>query len=230
MEKQAVKRNADGNSLASMKEKLAMLNKKRIEANRLNRAEVVEEDRVKKMPKNWENRQERAEWKLNDIKKRKECEEKGLDYNRQKLLSVSASDADKMESAKRAKKNFDPGFSTFDEAGTRHYQKLVKKIKPDMQRYEEKKAEMGEEIFYAGINTPLPGHIKDSPADIKRMVDDLVDRKEKKRFFSRRRFHNDNKDVDYINEGNAKHNQKLEKYYGKYTTEIKQNLERGTAV
>ena len=99
-----------------------------------------------------------------------------------------------------------------------------------MKRYEQKKQEMGEDLFYACVNTPLAGNIKDKPEDIKRMVDDLIERKEKKKHFSRRRFRDDNKDVDYINEGNAKHNAKLEKYYGKYTQEIKQNLERGTAV
>ncbi len=35
---------------------------------------------------------------------------------------------------------------------------------------------------------------------------------------------------DYINERNMKFNQKLERFYGKYTKEIKDNLERGTAV
>ena len=120
--------------------------------------------------------------------------------------------------------------AAFDEAGTRHYQKLVKNKKIDMERYERKKNEIGEEMFYAGLNTPLAGRYKDSPEDIKRMVDDLVERKIKKKDFSRRRPRNDNQDVDYINDGNARHNQKLEKHYGKYTTEIKQNLERGTAV
>ena len=35
---------------------------------------------------------------------------------------------------------------------------------------------------------------------------------------------------DYINERNMKFNQKLERFYGQYTKEIKDNLERGTAV
>ena len=122
--------------------------------------------------------------------------------------------------------------SAFEEAGARCYQKLAKTIKPDMERYLEKKEEMGEELFYAGLNTLLPGQTKDNQKDIDRMVNDLVEQKEKrkKKPFSRRRPHDDSKDVDYINEGNARNNAKLERFYGKYTTEIKQNLERGTAV
>jgi len=221
---------AEGLNKAAFQAKLKKLREKRKEIMRLNRQEVVEEDRLSKLPKNFHQRQERAEWKLNEIKKRKECEEKGIDYDQHKLLDISARDADKMERAKARKKNFDPGFSTFGDYGTRHYQKLTKNLTPDMKRYEQKKQEMGEDLFYAGVNTPLAGNIKDKPEDIKRMVDDLIERKEKKKHFSRRRFRDDNKDVDYINEGNAKHNAKLEKYYGKYTQEIKQNLERGTAV
>ena len=53
---------------------------------------------------------------------------------------------------------------------------------------------------------------------------------EKRAKYSRRRTFDEEADVDYINERNAKFNQKLERFYGKYTAEIKQNLERGTAV
>lgn len=212
--------------------RLKELQAKRQESKKLNRAEMVEEDRKSKLPKNWENRQLIAEWKLKDIEKRKACEMNGKDYDREKLLHVSAVDADKSDAKKRRKNNADLGFSTFEEAGARCYQKLAKSIKPDMERYLEKKEEMGEELFYAGMNTLLPGQTKDSQEDIDRMVNDLIEQKEKrkKKPFSRRRPHDDSKDVDYINEGNARNNAKLERFYGKYTTEIKQNLERGTAV
>lgn len=53
---------------------------------------------------------------------------------------------------------------------------------------------------------------------------------EKRDKYSRRRPYNDDADIDYINERNAKFNKKAERFYGKYTAEIKQNLERGTAV
>ena len=53
---------------------------------------------------------------------------------------------------------------------------------------------------------------------------------EKRAKFHRRRQHNDEADIDYINERNAKFNQKAERFYGQYTKKIKQNLERGTAV
>ena len=58
----------------------------------------------------------------------------------------------------------------------------------------------------------------------------LNHRIEKRSKFSRRRTHDEEADIDYINDRNAKFNKKLERFYGQYTTEIKQNLERGTAV
>jgi pre-mRNA-splicing factor SYF2 len=48
--------------------------------------------------------------------------------------------------------------------------------------------------------------------------------------FSRRRKFYQEKDVDSINERNAHFNRKIERAYGTYTLEIKQNLERGTAL
>jgi pre-mRNA-splicing factor SYF2 len=58
----------------------------------------------------------------------------------------------------------------------------------------------------------------------------LCFRIEKRGKYSRRRQFFDDADIDYINERNMKFNQKAARYYDKYTAEIKQNLERGTAV
>ena len=53
---------------------------------------------------------------------------------------------------------------------------------------------------------------------------------DKRKKYSRRRAFDPDSDVDYINERNKKFNEKLERFYGQHTAEIKQNLERGTAV
>ena len=54
-------------------------------------------------------------------------------------------------------------------------------------------------------------------------------RVEKRRGYSRKRA-DKNTDIDFINDRNMRFNRKIERFYGKYTTEIKQNLERGTAI
>lgn len=48
--------------------------------------------------------------------------------------------------------------------------------------------------------------------------------------FSRRRTFVEGEAVDYINDRNRVFNKKIGRYYDKYSTEIKQNLERGTAL
>ena len=65
---------------------------------------------------------------------------------------------------------------------------------------------------------------------IDRMVKELKDRDEKRRAFSRRRKFREEKDIDSINDRNEHFNKKIERAFGKYTLEIKNNLERGTAL
>ncbi len=62
------------------------------------------------------------------------------------------------------------------------------------------------------------------------MAEDVKKQVEKRDKFSRRRMHDDDADIDYINERNMKFNKKLERFYGDYTKDIRDNLERGTAV
>ncbi|XP_033121300.1 pre-mRNA-splicing factor SYF2-like [Anneissia japonica] len=213
---------------AERMKKLRELHLKRNEARKLNHAEVVEEDRKAKLPSNWEARKRQADWILQDDEKRKNAEEKGLDYDRLKLLDVTAEEAERIEKKKK-KKNADPGFSDYEQATFRQYQRLTKQMKPNMEDYERKKEKMGEDMFPT-VNSLMQGEHKDSEEAIDRMVTDLEKQIDRRGKFSRRRMHNEDNDIDYINERNKKFNEKAERFYGKYTAEIKQNLERGTAV
>lgn len=65
---------------------------------------------------------------------------------------------------------------------------------------------------------------------IDKMVKELKDRDEKRNSFSRRRRFHEEKDIDSINDRNEHFNKKIERAFGKYTLEIKNNLERGTAL
>lgn len=71
---------------------------------------------------------------------------------------------------------------------------------------------------------------KISEEKIERMVKELKDRDENRKSFSRRRRFRDEKDIDSINDRNEHFNKKIERAFGKYTLEIKNNLERGTAL
>lgn len=213
---------------ADRMKRLRDLHIKRNEARKLNHQEVVEEDKRNKLPSNWEARKRRAEWILQDEEKRQQAAEEGIDYDRAKLMNIGALDAEKLEKKKK-KKNPDQGFADYEQATIRQYNRLVKNMKPDMEEYDRQRDKLGD-AFYGNANTILHGLHQDSKEGVDRMVEDLERQISKREKYSRRRMHNDDADIDYINERNMKFNQKLERFYGEHTTEIKQNLERGTAV
>jgi len=215
---------------AERMERLRTLHKARNEARSQNHHEVMAEDSRNKLPGNWESRKGRAEWLVEDDKARAEATSKGQDYDRIKLLNVSALEAEKMDKLKKKKKNPDPGFSDYEAQTARQYNRLIKAMPPrDMMKYEAQKEKFGN-AFYGGPNTIIHGLHKDTPKAIDNMVKDLDQQISKRKSFSRRRTHNDDADIDYINERNARFNKKLDRFYGEHTAEIKQNLERGTAI
>lgn len=95
----------------------------------------------------------------------------GEDYDRIKLLNISATEAERLE-RKKKKKNPDTGFADYEQATIRQYNRLVKNMKTDMDSYEKQKETLGE-AFYGGPNTILHGLQKDSKEGIERMVGDL---------------------------------------------------------
>lgn len=99
-----------------------------------------------------------------------------------------------------------------------------------MDEYERKKEELGDEKFYPSKDTNVYNVHKDSKEKIDVLVDDLNKKIEKRTKFSRRRKIDEFQDIDYINEKNKRFNKNLERFYGKYTAGIKQDLERGTAI
>jgi pre-mRNA-splicing factor SYF2 len=209
--------------------RLKNLHSRRNEARKLNHAEVVEEDRRNKLPANHEARKRRQEWELEEMEKRKAAEKAGKDYDQVKLLDIQADVADKMETSKKRKKNPDHGFSTYDEVSMRQYNRLTKNISGDKNDYQKMKEAMGEE-FYPTANTLIQGAHYPSEDAMNKLVDDIQKQSDKRDKFHRRRMYDPDAPIDFINERNRKFNEKIERFYGKYTDDIKQNLERGTAV
>jgi len=214
---------------AERMKKLRDLHMRRNEARKLNHQEVVEEDRRAKEPKNMEARKRRAEFLLEEERLKSECLASGKDWEIEKLRHQGAEEAERLEKKKKSKMNPDEGFASFEAATFRKYNGLTKQIKPDMEVYERNKARAGD-AFYAAAGTVVQGVHRDTQEAIDRMASDVEAQKAKREKFSRRRRHDPDADIDYINERNMKFNQKCERFYGQYTKEIKDNLERGTAV
>lgn len=192
---------------------------------------MIAEDARNKLPANFESRQRQADWLAANEKGRAEAAAKGLDFDRIKMLSVTAVEA-ASNGKKKRKQNPDDGFIDFESQTARQYNRLVKQqfSVPDMEKYQKTRNDVGDEIFYGNAHSISQGSHKDKPKAIDNMVNDLEQQIMKRKSFSRRRTHNDDADIDYINEKNARFNKKLERFYGEYTAEIKQNLERGTAI
>lgn len=211
-------------------EQLHKLHLMRTTARKLNHGEVVAEDARNKLPSNFEARQRQTDWLIANEKGKTEAAAKGLDYDRIKLLQVSAVEAANIEKKKR-KKQPDDGFTGYEVQTARKYSRLVSQMPPpDMEKYHEMRRKVGDDVFYRGANAISQHLHKDAPRAIDNMVNDLEKQIMKRSTFSRRRTHNEDADIDYISEKNARFNKKLERSYGQYTTEIKQNLERGTAL
>ncbi|VAI90793.1 unnamed protein product [Triticum turgidum subsp. durum] len=105
------------------------------------------------------------------------------------------------------------------------YKKRTKNIEVDMDAYN--RAKETDPEFYREASSLQYGVAE---PNIDRMVNELKERDEKRKAFSRRRKFNEDKDVDSINDRNEHFNKKIERAFGKYTLEIKNNLERGTAL
>jgi hypothetical protein len=78
-------------------------------------------------------------------------------------------------------------------------------------------------LFYGQVNSKV------SDAALEKLSGYIEEREASRQKYSRRRMDMGNS-TDAINEDNAVFNKKIKRSFDKYTVEIRQNLERGTAV
>jgi len=207
---------------------LRLLKMKRNQSRKLNHAEVQEEEKRSKLPANWEAKRRRVEWELIDQKAREEAEKEGKDYNIVKNMNAPAHELE-YYGRKAKKKNPDPGFADFAQSHFRQYERISGQIRVNQEAYETQRQSLGEEAFYPGAGDIITtGQVSTSALD--KMAADIERQISKRSKYSRRRTHVDDADISYINERNKKFNEKCERFYGQYTEEIRQNLERGTAL
>eukprot|EP00158_Paraphelidium_tribonemae_P004669 Partr_v1_DN26900_c0_g1_i3_m40738 putative SYF2 homolog, RNA splicing factor (S. cerevisiae) len=218
--------------------KLQELKKKAAESEELNRKEVFAEHERKQFTVRDEIRTARKRKEAETLMAKQEAEDKGDDFQRQDLLRFTAEEVEEWESKrKKREKNADRGFGDWAEANLRKHKKLTAKIQPDLEEYAEAKAinssVSSKELLYRGANSLAYGDVLENrPTDdaLTRMADDIKKQLATRKNHSRRRAHDDTAAVTYINDKNMRFNQKLSRVYDKYTEEIKQNLERGTAL
>ncbi|KAI1117132.1 SYF2 splicing factor-domain-containing protein [Nemania sp. NC0429] len=188
-----------------------------------------------------------------------ETEEAGEDFERKRAWDWTAEESERWDKRmrKKAAHRDNNAFQSDHAEGSKHYkQKLRHMAPPDMERYERDKmraveraaASGGLEIlemedgelvavdrdgsFYSTADSTGFHENRPDRAAVDRLVEDLRKAEETRMRKRRERMaqNGDDGDVTYINEKNKQFNQKLSRFYNKYTAEIRDSFERGTRI
>jgi len=208
--------------MSARQKKLFELRQKMNAGRKANRREAKEEKlRFQKGTKT-EKSKNYDRWKEYEAKK-KELEAAGLDPSDYRFLNDTAMGHEKAEKRRLEKeKNKAPfGWNVFNQDSLyRAYEKRLVNVPKGEHNGGEIRTESS---LKWGTDRP-PEHMIDH------MVAELEETHNRRKKFSRRRQHYASNDIDYINDRNRVFNKKIKRAYDPYTIEIRQNLERGTAL
>ncbi|KAL8142528.1 hypothetical protein V2J09_015560 [Rumex salicifolius] len=218
----------DVTNLTGREKKLFELRLKMNEARKANQSAMVAEK--KKMEAPQEARGVSKQKWLEERKKKigKLLDANGLDMSKSYMLDTQEAAEAKY---KKWEKNPAPdGWDVFNQKTLYNaYKKRANALEVDLDEYNKMK-EADPEFYREASSLQYGKAPKTSEDKIDKMVKELNDRDDKRRAFSRRRRFHEEKDVDSINDRNEHFNKKIERAFGRYTLEIKNNLERGTAL
>ncbi|KAK0557168.1 Pre-mRNA-splicing factor SYF2 [Tilletia horrida] len=154
----------------------------------------------------------------------------------------------------------DKGPVDFNTAAERSYQRQVRQMKPDLKEYERSMVDASNASGTSSSSSALVrsgqssgalittnsgtstssayqdadalsyGTHKPSEAAFERLASHINHEHEVRATRSRKRPADPDSEVTYINEKNRKFNEKAERFFGKYTKEIRESFERGTAL
>ncbi|KAA8535978.1 hypothetical protein F0562_028456 [Nyssa sinensis] len=218
----------DLTTLKGRQKKLFELRLKMNEARKANQTAMVAEKNRMEAPS-----ESRGVSKQKWIEERKKKIGKLLDANGLDMTKAHMLDTQEMAELKYKKWEKEPapfGWDVFNQKTLYNaYKKRTKNIEVDIEEYNKMK-EADPEFYREASSLQYGKAPKISEDKIERMAKELKDREEKRNSFSRRRRFHEEQDVDSINDRNEHFNKKIERAFGKYTLEIKNNLERGTAL
>jgi pre-mRNA-splicing factor SYF2 len=156
---------------------------------------------------------------------------------------------------KKAKHRVDVAFQDYRQDSRKVYKRQLREMKPDLEGYEKEKLAAVEKAARSGAleivetddgelvavdkdgtfysTADSTGFVENKPdrAAVDRLVTDL--RKAEEARLKKRRDRGkgeEDGDVTYINDKNKQFNQKLARFYNKYTAEIRDSFERGTMI
>jgi pre-mRNA-splicing factor SYF2 len=187
-----------------------------------------------------------------------DTEEAGEDFERKRAWDWTVDESEKWD--KRMKKKGahrdNNAFQDYHQEANKSYKRQLRNVNVDLEKYEKQKmaaiekaaasggldiveTEDGELIavdkdgtFYSTADTTSFAQNKPDKEAVDRLVKDLQ-RAEEVRLKKRKERmaqNGEDGDVTYINEKNKQFNQKLSRFYNKYTAEIRDSFERGTMI
>lgn len=188
-----------------------------------------------------------------------DVEDAGGDFERKRAWdwTVDESEAWDRRLRKKSARRDENLFADYTAESNKVYKRQMRNIEPNLERYDKEKAaaiqkaaasggleiietDEGELIavdkdgsFYSTAESTTFAENKPDKAAIDRLVDDVrraEDQRLKKRRERMAKDGVDDGDVTYINEKNKQFNQKLSRFYNKYTTDLRDSFERGTAI
>lgn len=187
-----------------------------------------------------------------------ETEAAGDDFERKRAWDWTIDEAERWDrrQGKKARHREDVAFQDYTREGNKVYKRQVREMRHDTEGYEEAKREAVEKAAQSGglevvelasgelvaidrdgtfySNGEGTDFVESRPKreNVDRLVEDLR-KAEETRLRKRRergRDGDDGGDVTFINDKNKQFNQKLARFYNKYTAEIRESFERGTAI
>ncbi|MBW0491550.1 hypothetical protein O181_031265 [Austropuccinia psidii MF-1] len=236
-------------------EKLQQLRQKMRETSRANRKDVIAEANRSHATAKEIARLERKKVQAIALGQKTDAASAGEDLERKRAWQYSIEDNEKWDKKlKRKQSRGNHEFTDYDDFARRKYKKDIDHLKPDLVNYNKQRAAAaGSQISSASslsqADQPSTSVIQQAAADnLYRNMDSLVyaDHKpseeaidrvvgklnldiDKRSKRSRVRKEEDG-EITYINDKNKAFNQKIGRFYDKYTEEIRENIERGTAL
>lgn len=205
-------------NMTPAQQKLFQLRLRLNEARKKNMEELVKEEKYRLS-------KETPAKKFWKSKKRIREEEAAFDITAEKAEEIIK------KREKKAKKHNPYGWEIFNqEVGYNSHKKRTKNIGVSLEEYEKLKQEKGEQLYPTADSTIYGTQEHIPEKNLNRMVKELKEFEAKRANFSRRRAVYEEEDITYVTEKNRRFNKKLARSFDKYTAEIKQNLERGTAL
>ncbi|KAL1303984.1 hypothetical protein AAFC00_000429 [Neodothiora populina] len=186
-----------------------------------------------------------------------DTEDAGEDYERKRAWDWTIDESEKWDRklSKKARNKANNAFQDYSGEANKVYKRQLKEMKPDRENYEKEKrnlieratasgglevveTEDGELIavdrdgtFYSTADSTDFVSQKPSKEAVDKLVGEIRKQEEVRNKNRRnRKGGEDDADVTYINDKNKQFNQKLARFYNKYTADIRESFERGTAL